>query len=65
MNSEEIKAIVDRHGFKAVVEQIQALYQNQNDDRRLEVTWLLSTESGAWVDEQVNEQQKGNFYDEY
>ena len=63
----KLMQLVDRHGFKAVVEKIGELYNST--DRRVETTWFLSSESGAWVDEEILEQQQhqqGNFsYDEY
>lgn len=58
--------MIDRHGFKAVVEKIGELYNST--DRRVETTWFLSSESGAWVDEEIlnNSNSKEDFsYDEY
>ena len=55
--------MIDRHGFKAVVEKIGELYNST--DRRLDTTWFVVTQNGTLIDEEILEQQKGNPYDEY
>ena len=59
----KLMQLVDRHGFKAVVEKIGELYNST--DRRLDTTWFVVTQNGTLIDEEILEQQKGNPYDEY
>ena len=59
----KLMQLIDRHGFKAVVEKIGELYNST--DRRLDTTWFVVTQNGTLIDEEILEQQKGNPYDEY